>query len=106
MTARFAMGPLQAQVDYAQKTAGSGGTYTAPKNTGLKASVGYAYAPGGQISVIAMQVKTENVSGTATADYKQTSLGLNWEHMIGNVQLLGQYGMQRSEEHTSELQSH
>lgn len=94
-TGRFAMGALAAQIDYVQKSTNwnsTGNLASKPTNTGLKMGVGFRYAPGAQISLIVTQAKTENVAGTASADYKQTSWGLNWEHIFGNVQMLAQYG--------------
>jgi predicted porin len=64
--------------------------------TGLKVGVGWPYAPGGQISLVYVQLKQESANGTAgftaTGDtVQQKGWGLNWEHVFGNIQALAQY---------------
>jgi predicted porin len=93
VTARWAGGPISAQVDWSTLEAASGGA-TRAKNTNLKGSVGFTYMPGAQISVIAMRLKNKDSAalGTATDALQQTSFGLNWEHAFGNVQALAEFG--------------
>ncbi|HZR70329.1 MAG TPA: hypothetical protein VFB01_14905, partial [Burkholderiales bacterium] len=63
--------------------------------TGLKIGVGWPYAPGAQISVIALINKQENATavGGFTAKFdnvKQRGVGVNWEQVFGNIQALAQ----------------
>lgn len=101
-TVRFAMGPITSQLDAVQKETRSDFSTVngqVPKNTGVKFGLGYSYVPGAQISLVAIRAQTNNAvlpGGTVpnvNADLKQTSWVLNWEHLIGNVQLLAQYGV-------------
>ena len=99
VTGRYTSGALRAQVDYAVAQGNSvAGVQT--ENTGWKVGLGWAYAPGSQISGIFGNYENENLSvaipaalggGTITGDAERTFWLLNWEHMIGQWQLLAQY---------------
>jgi predicted porin len=97
-TARYSGGPLRAQFDYAVRQ--NAGNVDSRDNTGIKLGVGWAYAPGAQISGIIGQLENENsaaigpIAGVLTipagADTKVQFWLLNWEHMFGQFQLLAQ----------------
>lgn len=94
-TVRGAFGPVLAQIDYATKQTSSDAVAGArPKNTGIKAAVGYTYMPGAQISLVVSRVTTLDNGGDANADLKRLNWHLNWEHTFGNIMAIVQYGMQ------------
>jgi predicted porin len=75
----------------ANSTAGTG----AGDLTGLKIGVGWPYAPGAQISVIAIQNKQDKAALTtgftaAGDNVKQRGVGVAWEHVFGNIQALAE----------------
>jgi predicted porin len=101
VTGRYS-GVVNVQVDWAKNkkqtdqviAIGSAAT-GAGDVTGLKIGVGWPYAPGAQISVIALINKQENATavGGFTAKFdnvKQRGVGLNWEQVFGNIQALAQ----------------
>jgi predicted porin len=95
ITGRYTTGALRAQVDYAQNR---GATPIVPgprtKNSALKMGIGWAYAPGAQISYIHARYKNENaisLFGAGREDRRGNNNLLNWEHMFGQWQLLAQY---------------
>lgn len=87
VTARYTGGPLRAQVDWAQDS--NVGNIDGQKNKGLKGGVGWAYAPDSQVSVMLGQV--ESIRTGADNDPKIRVTVLNWEHMLGQWQLIAQY---------------
>jgi predicted porin len=97
VTGRYTTGALRAQFDWAKN---KGATATGVERTeidGVKLGVGWAYAPGSQVSFVAERLKRENSaaignSALAGDDLKANVYLLNWEHMIGPWQLLAQYG--------------
>lgn len=94
VTGRYTSGALRAQLDWAQRSNVS--NVADRNNTGLKVGLGWAYAPGSQISGIFGRLENENVAavGGYTAggeDLEQTFWLLNWEHMLGQWQILAQY---------------
>lgn len=106
LTGRYTSGALRAQFDWARNKSASPTTGDRPSITGTKLGVGWAYAPGSQISGIigryvndnvAAAIAVTNADGTTTtlapagADLRQNFWLLNWEHMIGPWQLLAQY---------------
>ena len=103
-TARYS-GLFNAQVDYAQNRAASPASGNRPEVSGVKALVGWPYAPGAQISLIWLRVKNQigaaavgtipgPAAGFSAANDKltQSGWGLSWEHLFGNVQALAQLG--------------
>ena len=97
LTARWAGGPIALQYDGVQKKTASdqfvGGT---PQNTAHKVGVGFTYAPGGQISLIATNTRLKDNIGTgfvAGAALKQNTFTLDWEHVFGNIQALAQFAI-------------
>ena len=101
LTARWAGGPISVQVDYSQKQAASvAGVTNRPKNVNLKASAGFTYSPGAQLSMLVSQLKNNDVLATAGFsalgdDVKSTAIGLMWEHAFGPIQALAQAGIVR-----------
>jgi predicted porin len=97
LTGRYTSGPIRAQVDWAvNKGVTPAAPAEQPETTGLKAGVGWAYAPGSQVSAIFGRLENDNVAANPTftvanADIKQNFWLLNWEHMLGPWQLLAQY---------------
>jgi predicted porin len=87
VTARYSGGPLRGQVDWAQDK--NVGNVDGDKNKGFKVGVGFAYAPDSQVSVVSGQV--ESVRAGADNDPKLRVTVLNWEHMLGQWQLIAQY---------------
>lgn len=89
-------GVVNVQADWAKNKKASDNPATAAGDvTGLKIGVGWPYAPGAQISVIALINKQEHAADTAgfTAvgdNVKQRGVGLNWEQVFGNIQPLAQ----------------
>jgi predicted porin len=99
VTARYTSGAIRAQVDYAVAQ-GNSSAGVQTENTGWKVGLGWAYAPGSQISGIFGNYENENLTvtipaglggGTLTGDAERTFWLLNWEHMIGQWQILAQY---------------
>jgi len=94
VTGRYTSGALRAQVDWARNS--NIGFFDGRDNTGLKIGVGWAYAPGSQISGIWGNLKNDSVPAlagftTAGDDIEQNFWLINWEHMLGPWQLLAQY---------------
>ncbi len=97
LTARYT-GRVNAQLDWAKNKKQT--PFAAPisgDQTGVKLGVGYPYAPGAQIALVYVSQKIENF-GTAIAGsvavgdtLKQKGVGINWEHIFGNIQALAQY---------------
>ncbi|TAK83195.1 MAG: porin [Betaproteobacteria bacterium] len=96
ITGRYTSGALRAQFDWARNKSASPTTGDRPSVTGTKVGVGWAYAPGSQISAVIGRYQNDNVAAlagytTGGEDLKQNFWMLNWEHMIGPWQLLAQY---------------
>ena len=99
ITGRFTGGALRAQADWAKRS--NVGNVSGVNNSGFKIGVGFAYAPGSQISAIHERLENKNINATSnplvgtiaaagqTAKMKVNLL--NWEHMLGPWQLLAQY---------------
>ena len=90
VTGRYTAGPIRAQADWAvnkvQTVAG-----VQAENTGTKFGLGYAYAPGSQISAIYGMLENDNFAGVSGAKRDQDFFFVNWEHMIGQWQVFAQY---------------
>jgi predicted porin len=100
LTGRYTSGPIRAQFDWARNKANSPATGDRASITGIKAGLGWAYAPGSQVSGIIGRLTNDNIAVVtiggvvavpAGADLKQNFWLLNWEHLIGPWQLLAQY---------------
>ena len=96
ITARYTGGPIRAQLDWASHKFLS--TDPAPQRTdsGLKWGIGWAYAPGSQISYVGLNIENKDAAtlfGTAgTFETRKVIIHLvNFEHMMGQWQLLAQY---------------
>jgi predicted porin len=85
ITGRFTTGAIRAQADWAINQ--SIGNVDGSDNTGLKVGLGFAYAPGSQISGIIGRLTNET---NALGEFKQNFFLVNWEHMLGQFQLLAQ----------------
>jgi predicted porin len=103
LTGRYTSGAIRAQVDWATRSNAS--QVDARDIDGLKVGVGWAYAPGSQISGIWGNIDHSNFGtqnageaaivtafgGAGAVDAEVTFWLLNWEHMIGQWQLLAQF---------------
>lgn len=96
ITLRGTFGPFYGQVDYAQN---NGNTTLAtgfrPEASFWKVGGSWGYLPGARIGVIWVRTENNNVanaSGPANADVDQHGWTINWEHTLGNVQFMAQYG--------------
>jgi predicted porin len=108
ITGRYTSSGLRAQVDWAKRnnaasTAFQTGTATlatpatgVPENTALKLGLGWAYAADSQLSFIHERLQNKNVqfaigNSALPGDDLRVNINLvNWEHMLGRVQLLAQ----------------
>jgi predicted porin len=92
-TGRFTTGAIRAQLDFAKRF--NAGNIKDRDVTGIKGGVGFAYAPGSQFSGLIGRYTADaaltGFGGVGTDDAKVTFWLLNWEHMIGQVQLLAQF---------------
>jgi predicted porin len=85
-------GPIRAQVDWAKNKAQTVPTPAIGEITGLKIGLGWAYAPGSQISGIWGRLENDRSTVLGPSlNMEQTFWLLNWEHMLGQWQLLAQY---------------
>jgi predicted porin len=98
ITLRY-FGKVNFQGDWAVNEAATPAAATGARQkiTGLKFGVGFPYAPGAQISLIMSRNENKDVTGTAlfTAAHdtvKASQMTLNWEHIMGNIQLLAMAG--------------
>jgi predicted porin len=101
ITGRYTTGGLRAQVDWARRN--NTGFTAGSDNSGLKLGVGWSYAPGSQVSFIHERLENKNIQGaspllvaglniaTAGETAKMKVNLINWEHMLGQWQLLAQY---------------
>jgi predicted porin len=87
VTARYSGGALRGQFDYSVRK--NVGFADGSDHTGLKVGVGWAYAPGSQLSFVIGNLENE----TAATSRDVNIWTLNWEHMMGQWQLLAQYMM-------------
>jgi predicted porin len=109
ITGRYTGGALRAQFDWAKRdntssTAAVGGTDNfatpatgTPEIKAWKLGLGWAYAPGSQISWVYERLENNKIqfaignSAVAGDSPKVTINLINWEHMLGQWQLLAQY---------------
>jgi predicted porin len=91
LTGRYTSGALRAQFDWASAEGNSSATGVQTENTGWKVGLGWAYAPGSQISGIFGNYENESVGGVTGDDRECQFWLVNWEHMIGQWQVLVQY---------------
>jgi predicted porin len=93
ITGRYTTGALRAQIDWAKNESQSVTGLGQAEITGLKIGLGWAYAPGSQISGIWGTLENEAPLGVGlgSGSLEQTFWLLNWEHMLGQWQLLAQY---------------
>jgi len=99
ITGRYTSGALRAQIDWAKHE--NVGFFNGRDNSGLKIGLGWAYAPGSQISGIWETIENKNIAGTnplvtlgltGAGSSPETDIFLiNWEHMLGQWQLMAQY---------------
>jgi predicted porin len=98
ITGRYTGGAIRAQADWGTKKNFS--NVNNSDRVGWKVGAGWAYAPGSQISAIFGEHKNKGVqtaivgSGTIAnvgAEIKAQIWILNWEHMMGQWQLIAQY---------------
>lgn len=95
MTARYS-GALNVQWDYVANQQASGGAQR-QKSTGNKLSVSWPYAPGGRVSLLWGRDKMDDTAAVAafSALHDKVSATMyifNWEHMLGNWQLMAEWG--------------
>lgn len=103
LTGRYTTGALRAQFDWAVNKGASTDPAAAtgrPETTGMKVGLGWAYAPGSQVSGILGRLENDNIAALTVGgavlavggeDVKRNFWLLNWEHMIGPWQLVAQY---------------
>jgi len=99
VTGRYTSGALRAQIDWAKNENIS--FVDGRDATGLKIGLGWAYAPGSQISAIWETLENKNIAlnnGLVTAGLAGVGSKaevdiylINWEHMMGQWQLMAQY---------------
>jgi predicted porin len=87
ITGRYTGGALRAQLDWARNESNTVAGVQA-ENTGIKLGLGWAYAPGAQISGIFGQL--ENSANATFGDSEVQFWLVNWEHMMGQFQLMAQ----------------
>lgn len=102
LTARYIGAPLRGQFDWAQRR-NANAALTLPRQEfrGWKAGLGYAYASGSLLSFMTSRIENRDVQGPAVAlgggiltnlDDPQVRVHLlNWEHMLGQLQIITQY---------------
>ncbi|OGA64224.1 MAG: hypothetical protein A3G81_25155 [Betaproteobacteria bacterium RIFCSPLOWO2_12_FULL_65_14] len=99
ITGRYTTGALRAQIDWARRKNANPALTSPQENTGLKFGAGWSYAPGSQISAVMSRMENRNIAAVAAAQ-QNVAAGdspkvrvtlLNWEHMLGQWQLIGQY---------------
>lgn len=95
-TARYSSGALRGQFDWATRK--NVGNVNDVDRDAWKIGVGWAYASGSQISFIHERIENQNITAAlatgigAVNDDPRVRVNLvNWEHMMGQWQLLAQY---------------
>ena len=94
LTARYTGGPFRAQLDWAVHKLQATDPTPQREDSGVKVGVGWAYAPGSQISAVFEKLNNKNAAslfGAGVEERKVDMWIINWEHMLGQVQLLAQY---------------
>lgn len=90
-------GRVNAQVDWAQNKGATPTTGSATKNSGVKAGIGFPYAPGAQIAVVYISETNDGVAAqggftVAGDNVKANGIVVNWEQIFGNIQALAEIG--------------
>jgi predicted porin len=99
-TARYTGGPIRAQFDYGTRK--DFNNVDSQDRNAWKVGVGWAYAPGGQISAIFGNIENKNIQtavvvpgfGTVAAVGSSPNADIwivGWEHMFGQFQVIAQY---------------
>ena len=94
ITGRYTGGPFRAQIDWAEHKVQSTDPTPQRKDSGLKGGVGWAYAPGSQVSALFESLKNQDAPALFTTGVESRKVDmwlLNWEHTMGQWQLLAQY---------------
>lgn len=94
ITGRYTGGALRAQLDWATHKHLAQAGAVQREDKGLKWGLGWAYAPGSQISYVGERIENDNAAslfGVGTETRKVTMHLINLEHMMGQWQLLAQY---------------
>jgi len=101
ITGRYTGGPFRAQFDYGTRQ--NVGNVENQDRNGAKIGAGFSYAPGSQISAIVGYLEQKKSAAAVTGgagvgtiiavgdNAKVPIWILNWEHMLGQWQLLAQY---------------
>lgn len=89
VTARYSSGALRGQIDWAARKNVS--NVDGVDRDGLKIGLGWAYAPGSQLSGIWGTLNNDTTSAFGAGDAEVMFWLLNWEHMVGQWQLLAQF---------------
>jgi predicted porin len=111
LTLQGQWGAIGAGYDWMNLRGNSPAAGSQASSTGHKLRAGWTYRPGGQISVLWVKSVQDNGGYTAiftnsaaaaavlavvpditATSLSQTSWGLSWEHLFGNVQALAQWG--------------
>jgi predicted porin len=87
-TARYSGGALRGQFDYSTRK--NVGFVDGIDNTGWKVGLGWAYAPGSQLSVVTGRLEHDNAVGLGVNGEVHITT-LHWEHMLGQWQFIAQY---------------
>lgn len=101
LTGRYTSGALRAQFDWARNQ-GTTPVTTTPRTkvNGTKGGVGWAYAPGSQVSLLLGRITNEGFAQTGfsanTDQVKQGWWAVNWEHVIGPWGIYAMYGALRN----------
>jgi predicted porin len=111
VTAQGQWGPFGAGYDWVKDQGNTPATGSAPVSIGHKARAGWQYQPGAMLSFIWVKSVQENggagviatgqsqivlqsfglLADAAATQVAQTSWGVNWEHTLGNTQLIAQW---------------
>jgi len=97
LTLRYTGGPFRAQADLASRK--NTGNIDKQDRNGWKVGAGWSYAPGSQISAVAGEMEQKNTAAAnavpgiiAAGDSAKVPIWfVNWEHMLGQWQLIAQY---------------
>ncbi|SRR5712692_594887 len=100
---KYRLGGWYVQADHAVNK-NKGNDPTGPTDTGDKLGFSYGYAPGSRVGFIFQRLKNAKIVAATVTKYadagiastvgdspKETMFGVNWEHMVGQTQLLAGY---------------
>ncbi len=93
-TLRGRYGAFHGQFDYVLKEGNTNLTTGRQfEYDGYKLGIGWKYMPGANVSFIWVRNETNDALGVAPGqNVSQNGYTINWEHTLGNIQLLAQYG--------------